>query len=58
MKVRKSVEIAHADGIRFGSCVHGFSFLKLKNSELQIYNIVMINITTNSDIFLTNAHRM
>lgn len=49
MKVRKSVEIAHADGIRFGSCVHGFSFLKLKNSELQIYNIVMINITTNSD---------
>ena len=45
MRVRKSAIIAQVNGIRSRCRVHGFSFLKLKKIELQIYNLVIINIT-------------
>lgn len=45
MQVIKSARIMQADGMRFSNCVHDVSFLKLIKNELQIYNLVIINIT-------------
>lgn len=49
MRVRKSAEIALADGIRSEFCVHDVFLSEIENERVAAYNSVMINITINSD---------
>ena len=49
MRVRKSAEIALADGIRSEFCVHDGFLSEMENERVAACNSVMINITINSD---------
>lgn len=49
MRVRKSAEIALADGIRSEFCVHDGFLSEIENERVAACNSVMINITINSD---------
>ena len=45
----KSAEIAQADEIRFGGCVHDVVLSEIEKERVATCDFVMINITINSD---------
>ena len=57
MRMRKNAKIAQADGIRISSCVHDSFLSENEKERVAVCGPVMINITTNSDMFLAMFYK-